>query len=424
MSSQNLQAPSNPKDQPATVQSPEVHPREQTRLEAIEDLFELQIFRVRWMLVPAYLILALCLIPLMWSATFDLKEAACEAFGWNCKAFTASPGRSGGNGQTASPPTTIDISARVIAPILSLVDIVLVMNLVLMVLFVGYVNFVSRIERESETDWPGWMGGLDYGGLKAHLLGSVIAIASVKVLKVFFEQLEAEKNSGKENYQRALVAFAALLGSAVVMVIVNRFKAGAELVSAKAAQQEYETKVYEREKKILVPKVPTPTKRWEWRSLTGLLVFSFRRTDPRKRYSWSWASRIGRRFDGKGQARFRVVVSIDHPGGHPFGRQEVAERDSGALVVVESEGAGGELGAPPARVPFSLVATQGERNSPATFTVDAVIPVSKSAWAFLFKGLPAAAIPADSILTESISRCAKNRALQCERSDAHKTRSG
>jgi uncharacterized protein (TIGR00645 family) len=67
------------------------------------------------------------------------------------------------------------------------------MNLVLMIMFVGYVNFVSVIRAKKSEDWPEWMGALDYSGLKIQVLGSIIAIAAIKLLRAYLDLSSAGK---------------------------------------------------------------------------------------------------------------------------------------------------------------------------------------------------------------------------------------
>jgi len=83
--------------------------------------------------------------------------------------------------------------AGAVAQVLVIVDLVLVMNLVLMIVFVGYVSFVSVIHPDRAEDWPEWMGTLDYSGLKIQLLGSIIAIAAVKLLRAFLDLSVSQK---------------------------------------------------------------------------------------------------------------------------------------------------------------------------------------------------------------------------------------
>jgi uncharacterized protein (TIGR00645 family) len=137
-------------------------------IDAAENFWENQIiFRARWLLAPAYLVLVLSL------AVFSYK--VFEEF--------------------IALVLHLDVfdGARVTAQVLLIIDLILVMNLVLMVLFVGYVNFVSIIRPDKEEDWPKWMGYLDYTGLKIQVIGSIIAISAISLLRVFVDMVDAER---------------------------------------------------------------------------------------------------------------------------------------------------------------------------------------------------------------------------------------
>lgn len=77
---------------------------------------------------------------------------------------------------------------EVVLAILGLVDITLVANLLIMVIFSGYENFVSKIDVANHEDRPGWMGKVDYSGLKLKLIGSIVAISAIDLLKAFMHQ--------------------------------------------------------------------------------------------------------------------------------------------------------------------------------------------------------------------------------------------
>jgi uncharacterized protein (TIGR00645 family) len=75
-----------------------------------------------------------------------------------------------------------------ILDILGLIDIVLVANLLLIMIFSGYESFVSKIDMiDSHVDRPDWMGTIDYGALKLKVIGSIVAISSIELLKVFIK---------------------------------------------------------------------------------------------------------------------------------------------------------------------------------------------------------------------------------------------
>jgi len=72
--------------------------------------------------------------------------------------------------------------------ILELLDIALLGNLILIVVFSGYENFVSKIKvAQGAEDRPGWMGKVDFSGLKIKLIGSLVAISVIELLKDFLE---------------------------------------------------------------------------------------------------------------------------------------------------------------------------------------------------------------------------------------------
>lgn len=72
--------------------------------------------------------------------------------------------------------------------VLELVDIMLIGNLLIMIIFCGYENFVSKIDVASTSiDRPSWMGKIDYSGLKLKIIGSIVAISSIELLKLFID---------------------------------------------------------------------------------------------------------------------------------------------------------------------------------------------------------------------------------------------
>jgi uncharacterized protein (TIGR00645 family) len=153
------------------------------------------IFRARWLLTPVYLILVLALGVLAYKAIEEFVELILHMHVFD--------------------------EARTTAQVLTIIDLVLVMNLVLMVLFVGYVNFVSIIRPDKEEDWPKWMGYLDYSGLKIQVIGSIIAISAIKLLRVFVDMMD---NSNVDVTRVILMVGLHLtfVLSALIMAIVNR----------------------------------------------------------------------------------------------------------------------------------------------------------------------------------------------------------
>jgi uncharacterized protein (TIGR00645 family) len=170
----------------------------QTVLTRAEEYLERSIFAVRWVLVPGYIVLAISLCILAYKSVGELFRFV---------------GSAGGLDETA-----------IVAQTLSIVDLILVMNLVLMVIFVGYINFVSKIHPQKEEDRPQWMDTLDYSGLKVQLIGSIIAIASVKLLRLYID-IGDSTTMGAQRITWLIVIYLTLIGAILILAIVNRLKA-------------------------------------------------------------------------------------------------------------------------------------------------------------------------------------------------------
>lgn len=76
---------------------------------------------------------------------------------------------------------------QVILKLLTFIDLTLIGSLTLIVMFSGYENFVSRLDIGSEAEKLDWLGTHDYGSLKMKVATSIVAISSIRLLKVFME---------------------------------------------------------------------------------------------------------------------------------------------------------------------------------------------------------------------------------------------
>jgi uncharacterized protein (TIGR00645 family) len=131
-------------------------------LNVLQNIFEKGIFASRWVLAPLYVCLVLTL-PII-----GLKFL--EEF-WHMVVHFES----------------LTTQLMVIA-VLELVDVLLVGNLLVMIIFSGYENFVSKIDvAKTHVDRPSWMGKIDYSGLKLKIIGSIVAISSIELLKLFID---------------------------------------------------------------------------------------------------------------------------------------------------------------------------------------------------------------------------------------------
>lgn len=126
---------------------------------SVENTFERTLFASRWLMAPMYFGLAVALAMLM---VIFVKELAYYV------------------------PKTLTLTAdQGILAVLTLIDLSLAANLLVIVLFSGYENFVSKFDFDTGADRPGWMGKVDFSGLKLKLIASIVAISGIHLLKVF-----------------------------------------------------------------------------------------------------------------------------------------------------------------------------------------------------------------------------------------------
>jgi uncharacterized protein (TIGR00645 family) len=135
-----------------------------SRKPSLERWLELWLFRSRWLMAPFYVGLALALAGLV---VVFFNEAIHE--------FARIP--------SMSPE-------QAILMVLSLIDLSLAGNLLLIVIFSGYENFVSKIDTGDDEDRPGWMGTVDFSGLKMKLIASIVAISAIALLRAFMQLAE------------------------------------------------------------------------------------------------------------------------------------------------------------------------------------------------------------------------------------------
>ena len=121
--------------------------------------FERLLFASRWLLAPFYLGMAVALAMVL---IIFVRELVTEL----------------GHIQSMNAEGAIVLS-------LSLIDLSLTGNLLLIVMFAGYENFVSKIHISNHEDRPGWMGTVDFSGLKLKLIASIVAISGIALLRAF-----------------------------------------------------------------------------------------------------------------------------------------------------------------------------------------------------------------------------------------------
>jgi uncharacterized protein (TIGR00645 family) len=126
----------------------------------LQRLLERGLFAARWLLAPVYVVMVLLLLLIVIKMVQQFVTAMPDLL-------------------------ALDVT-RLIMLVLSLIDLSLVGNLVVVVVLSGYENFVSRLNLDGE-DRPVWLGKIDFAGLKLKLLGSIVAIASIDLLKTFLD---------------------------------------------------------------------------------------------------------------------------------------------------------------------------------------------------------------------------------------------
>jgi uncharacterized protein (TIGR00645 family) len=127
----------------------------------VERRFETFLFASRWLMAPMYMGLVVTLGMIVVVFLRQLYYYAAQTM-------------------------TMSVETAILAA-LTLIDLTLAANLLLIVLFAGYENFVSKFDIDDGGDRPGWMGTVDFAGLKMKLIASIVAISGIHLLKVFME---------------------------------------------------------------------------------------------------------------------------------------------------------------------------------------------------------------------------------------------
>lgn len=130
----------------------------------MERVFENGLFAARWLAAPIYIGLIFCMMMLLVILFKYLFLVGRQLL-------------------------TLNVHDAVVAT-LSFIDLALIANLVLIVLFTGYETFVSKLDIEDHDDRPGWLGKVDFSGLKLKLFSSIVAITGIELLKAFMDLRE------------------------------------------------------------------------------------------------------------------------------------------------------------------------------------------------------------------------------------------
>ncbi len=161
----------------------------------VENFLEQSLFSSRWLLAPFYFGLALSLILLLIKFVAEFAHLALHAFS--------------------------STESDVILGVLTLVDLALTGSLLIIVIFSGYENFVSKIDHSNHTDWPEWMGTIDFAALKLKLLSSIVAISGIQLLKKFMSISTVTPESERTLYWMVVIHLTFVI-SAVLLALSDR----------------------------------------------------------------------------------------------------------------------------------------------------------------------------------------------------------
>jgi uncharacterized protein (TIGR00645 family) len=164
----------------------------------VEKILEGTLFKSRWLLAPFYLGLVLSLLALLGAFVGELAHVLPEL----------------------AHPLRLD-PEKVILTALSLIDLSLAGNLVVIVIFSGYENFVSKIDTKDTEDRPGWMGTLDFSGLKMKLIGSIVAISAISLLRAFMNLSEPEVAVDTPRLRWMVVLHVTFLGTGLLFAAMD-----------------------------------------------------------------------------------------------------------------------------------------------------------------------------------------------------------
>jgi uncharacterized protein (TIGR00645 family) len=168
---------------------------------SIETRFEQGLFASRWLMAPMYLGLAVTLGML---TVIFVKELVYYL------------------------PQVLELTAeKMILVALTMIDLTLAANLLLIVMFSGYESFVSKFDIDVGEDRPGWMGKVDFGGLKMKLIASIVAISGIHLLKRFMEisDLETATTFGETEMFWLVVIHLTFVASGVLMALMDWLQA-------------------------------------------------------------------------------------------------------------------------------------------------------------------------------------------------------
>lgn len=125
----------------------------------LENVFEFFVFWARWIQAPIYGGLIIAAIAYTYKFVIELWHVLTKVHG--------------------------EPEAKVMLGILTLVDMVMVINVLIMVIIGGYATFVSKLNIGQHEDRPAWLRSMDPGTLKVKLSASLVGVSGIHLLKTF-----------------------------------------------------------------------------------------------------------------------------------------------------------------------------------------------------------------------------------------------
>jgi len=157
-----------------------------------ENLFEKALFVSRWILVPFLVGLVISAFLLLIKFTAELSHLVIDIHSLS--------------------------EIELVLGVLSLVDLTLIASLIFIIAFSSYESFVSKFDAIDLEDKPAWMGKVDFSALKMKVIGSIIAISSIELLKVYINL----KSYDDQEILWKLLIFVAFIISGVMFALMDR----------------------------------------------------------------------------------------------------------------------------------------------------------------------------------------------------------
>jgi uncharacterized protein (TIGR00645 family) len=133
----------------------------------MEQKIESALLAARWLLVPFYVALLLCLLAIYVMVGREAIHLVEAAF------------------------ATTDTDLVLI--LLAILDLTMIANLLVMVAVSSFESYVSKIDVAEGSDKPEWLGKLDSGNVKIKVSLSIVMISAIHLLRAFMTETEPQR---------------------------------------------------------------------------------------------------------------------------------------------------------------------------------------------------------------------------------------